>query len=911
MGGNFWTDTTAASYDPIVMSLMGGISSDFAAVHNTDIKERLILNDKEYPRSYRYQFMGTPLQPFSDNNAETRGYNFGLLRASAFAYAQGGEREDMAVDNRGGRVNLGKGLPTYLYGPFYEAHQQIAKHPLGQGSAHLNEIAYRDPVTAAKRQEEKWLQLTDRPEDPLVLSQLINLLTSHETVFDGEEIRFERLFDNETLEHYDDLIARVLQNEDIRRVPALEPVDDIEFSEIAAPDMPAAPDDAPDPVQTSTVTPGTATPGTISAPAAPSPAQPGAPPVINYGTPEVESGATGESVTGTEIPNEGDPYDVAASTLTEATYEVDNDPTTEIGAHSTKIEALLDGLTDLVAGAEIASVDMPGDLTAPTIATANMPVWTDSDLAKWLGMVSSGAQPLPDMTGLPEDSEAKVDAAVAAYTALANDRFAEERARLEAQAFSSRAIMTTYYDNALAILSGQQQMQIADYDAKLRLEQLNMDRQAAVQIEQQRFAYRQAMGDLVTRLTEMHLRYQMTDAENELRVDLSNYEHAIDVLKVNAELEQRAAQANAEINIQGKLAYADHDTRMLLTQIDWLGKSALATAENTLRAAMANQETGLRASTQSKENSLRVAVTNAENLLRAAIATAENLTRAELTNVETGTRLAIAGAENITRASTTAGDLSVRSAMAGAENITRAQIAHAQNLLQASMALAEHATRVSLANADAETRAKLSGEEQSVRVGLADAENQMRLLDLRAKYDLTEIENAVRILLANTDLEWKTENTNRDNDLRTQISERDNIMGELRLRAEVANHFYLHTLGWLNAKTSNAGALAQIITTGMQQHTQRQLGEREFELNAERARWDTIARRADLYSGDAELRWKSMIQNQMVIKEACSALGIVPTGVEHHPSGFSRVTEGAGGVMTAASLGLQAVNLFS
>lgn len=45
------------------------------------------------------------------------------------------------------------------------------------------------------------------------------------------------------------------------------------------------------------------------------------------------------------------------------------------------------------------------------------------------------------------------------------------------------------------------------------------------------------------------------------------------------------------------------------------------------------------------------------------------------------------------------------------------------------------------------------------------------------------------------------------------------------------------------------------------------------------------------YEGMAQLRWKSMLQNMMVLKEAVSSFQGIG-GVEHHPSGFDKVAQG-------------------
>jgi hypothetical protein len=79
-----------------------------------------------------------------------------------------------------------------------------------------------------------------------------------------------------------------------------------------------------------------------------------------------------------------------------------------------------------------------------------------------------------------------VDAAVESFTTLANTRLAADQAQLRASMFSTRQVMSTAFDGALAILAANAAAQIADYDKSARLDQART--QAQADMEHQRLS---------------------------------------------------------------------------------------------------------------------------------------------------------------------------------------------------------------------------------------------------------------------------------------------------------------------------------------------------------------------------------------------------------------------------------------
>ena len=108
-------------------------------------------------------------------------------------------------------------------------------------------------------------------------------------------------------------------------------------------------------------------------------------------------------------------------------------------------------------------------LTIPSVETS-VPSYVD----KSFGTHSAGTIAEPSSVTVADN----IDDAVAAYTALAETRFAQDEARLRASLFSTRAMMSTAFDNAMAILSANKNAQITDFEKQARMEQAKMQAQA-------------------------------------------------------------------------------------------------------------------------------------------------------------------------------------------------------------------------------------------------------------------------------------------------------------------------------------------------------------------------------------------------------------------------------------------------
>lgn len=120
-----------------------------------------------------------------------------------------------------------------------------------------------------------------------------------------------------------------------------------------------------------------------------------------------------------------------------------------------------------------------------TFSTATIPAITTPELmwdAPTGGAITAATITAPTAVDVADN----VDAAVVAFTDLANTRLAADQAQLRATLFSTRQAMTSTFDGALAILAANAAAQIADYDKSARLDQARM--QAQADMEHQRLS---------------------------------------------------------------------------------------------------------------------------------------------------------------------------------------------------------------------------------------------------------------------------------------------------------------------------------------------------------------------------------------------------------------------------------------
>jgi hypothetical protein len=135
----------------------------------------------------------------------------------------------------------------------------------------------------------------------------------------------------------------------------------------------------------------------------------------------------------------------------------------------------------------------------------------------------------------------------------------------------------------------------------------------------------------------------------------------------------------------------------------------------------------------------------------------------------------------------------------------------------------------------------------------------------------------------------------------------------MRARVDVLKVIYDTAASWMGAKAqlvTNAGPVASVINNAVQTAMSGTLADREAWTRHEVQKNDMASSMAGTYEGIAQLYWKSMIQNMMVLKEGVSAYQGIG-GVEHHPSGFQKVESALGMVGGIASTIIQGVLAFS
>ena len=1023
MGSIFeFDETTVPAFDPVSTSLLAGIGNNLAALDT----------DAEEDRAYRFVLNHTDLMDV-EQNGKTRSKNFGLLRATALAYVQ----QDPARTSEGAH---------YINGPFLEAFNTISEPIAGDFEA-PSTMAFRDPTKARivdfDQRQELPLSLFGDKEN-LTLARLLALLNDQTAVY-GTDLGWGDLFGSDGgFSHYQGLRDKIY--EDLELVPYEEPV---EISDAEVPDALTPLEDIDSVSIPAEIVPGQGVATTTATPGAPTGVTIGAAPLVNYGAGEVEGGAEGDGATGSDVTEyipedetievemtnievtapdfhgDGNTEDdltitVSAVTTTDLmsptptlidTDGEDSDllavsiPTFNVN-YLTQITALLDGLEDIAADQIIIEgVDNEIlDVVVTPVATFDdiedpsteydQYAYVESDITD---RFPASLPTLAAHTPVQQTADDAIDAAVEAYSDLADIRYAAEEASLELTLSAGRSVFTSTFDDARAVFTALKQAEIAEYDKGLRVRQAEMNHQAAVrhqelllQEHQQRtipeaqlhLGYRTAIADLVARFedivvrdaqfrTDLSARINIEDTRNSMSVNLADAENSIRGALLNAQnalaaaikntdstnqalvvnkqlttqamiesahtLERlgiarleamlraaisdsestlKALVANASHTVMAEVASAENFTRCALTTSDVLTRAAIATVQSIIQARIASSQATLGARTADAENNtkaviatagnyLHAAMTTADTMLRAAVASADNVTRASLTNYDGAVRLAVSNADALTRASISAGDMAVRGTTASADNMTRANIANASNILHSAVSIAENATRISLANVDATTRVNLANAENQLRADISTAEHKLRIMELQGRYTLADLENQMRTELANSEIE----RINIGNIRQSALDKNEQTMGELRLRTDVANAFYNVTLGWMNAKTSNASALSHIITTGMQQHVAQTHLAREFDLNAEKQRWNIVAQRSGLVASSAELKWKSMLQNMMVIKEATNIVGLTSSGSEYHPSNFSNTNDTVSSISNIASSALTLVSL--
>lgn len=180
------------------------------------------------------------------------------------------------------------------------------------------------------------------------------------------------------------------------------------------------------------------------------------------------------------------------------------------------------------------------------VKSVSMPSTFDWDTFSWtaptVSTITAGTVATPTATTVADN----IDDAVEAFTALVDDRYTQEEANLRASLFGGRALMTTAFDNALAILSASKQAQINDYDKGLRAEEAKMQAQADM-------AHQQNLVSVNTTNAQLSLDAARANTDNVLRL---------------GGLTVQGAQADAESHVRSKLGQIEAVTRIAAVQTE-------------------------------------------------------------------------------------------------------------------------------------------------------------------------------------------------------------------------------------------------------------------------------------------------------------------------------------------------------
>lgn len=865
MSGSFWTESTEKTYDNYTRALFGGFAKK-------DGVPRVLsedYDDADNPDFSNLLYGDLPIELVNE-----KVWDFGALRAAMFAYnssssnngrGEGRSIRSDIVSQDDARVSGGtkeeKGV-LYIRGPYWWAVKNTIETPAGFGipSKDATLMDYRDPTTATGRSLDTRIQLTDDPDTPVTLAGLIKQLTENTTVFGGDTVQLSQIFGTDGLNRYQTIWDKLLEANWLTTA--------IDQNLITTPTpLTAQEATAPTVAAPSAISAYEAEAASVSAPAAPTAGVIAAPPSVEYG----ELGDVDAADPGTV---DGYATLTADTTLGLAKTDID-----VVGSEPSQSNIT-------VAAPEVSSTDIEPD---DPVASYTSWTFTSGDVTDLLGSLPTLAAPTSIAAPTQQSASAAIDAAVAAFTVQAGLRYAAELAKLRRSLATSRKSMTSAFDRAQAILTAQKEAQIEEYDKSLRVEEAKANLGAAVSYEEMLLHrnQRNAELDLEQRTSLERLKQDYYRAISGLTGQFQ--ELALRDKQFKTEIDSRIKQAIASAWLQYNLAVGD------LTL-----KASTAQAGNYLQSEDTKARLTTQAAQATAENYTRALLASAENLLRKGISDAEATTRVNLANSDREAQLLIATAQNLTQAGLASADHTVRGNIAGAENITRASLANAENVLRTLITVAENITRVSLANADAATRASMASAENSVRVALANAENTLRARlanqDVATRISLANQDSIIRIALANQDIEFRRLGLNNQR-----------ILDEMNMRVNVGRMIYDVTLGWMSAKTSNAGALSNVLTAAMQKHTQEMDSTRRFDMDSETHRWQILMQRANLLSGLAEMKWRSQIQNLTVMQQTLASLGQA-TGTQHHPSPYQNIAQvvglGADLISTAINLGV-------
>lgn len=145
--------------------------------------------------------------------------------------------------------------------------------------------------------------------------------------------------------------------------------------------------------------------------------------------------------------------------------------------------------------------------------------------------------------------------------------------------------------------------------------------------------------------------------------------------------------------------------------------------------------------------------------------------------------------------------------------------------------------------------------------------------------------------------------------LYSRIWEKKSDLSQIVWSTELKNKVdTLSTLYQTVVSAFGGASVASVINTLIEADLKEDIYKRENELAWVSSSISQLQTTAGFIANIAELKWKSQIQDLMVIKEGLSALTGVNAGTEHHPSRFEVITQGIsaglGAVSTVANLGM-------
>ena len=263
-------------------------------------------------------------------------------------------------------------------------------------------------------------------------------------------------------------------------------------------------------------------------------------------------------------------------------------------------------------------------------------------------------------------------------------------------------------------------------------------------------------------------------------------------------------------------------------------------------------------------------------------------------------------------------DDAVEAATSLHEERVAAEEANLRASLLAANALAPTGFYVALEMLGARSAAAMLDYDKSLRNEQVRTKTQAALEHKRNLLERDKAQAGANVAVVNAQNQWNDTNVRAglgkgDVELRAKQAALEGDLAALRVRADVLKVVYDTVIAWMQAKgmiISNAGPLASVISNGAELGVKSAAMDRDAWTGWIERRSGLVERIASGYEGVAQLKWKALLQNIMVLKEGVSAFQGIG-GVEHMPSGFEKTTQPiSAGLGVAATIG-NLVNIFS